>query len=177
MASHYTGRYVTTQHDFRDVLGRPWTLSFGLSQFHDRGSWLMCETALNLPIQWPNWVVKFNLEVLAISTRTLLCQGRHILHGHLFSYQTILFQWYLIRYGCKNKHQIATCQKKIGLHAQSMLIIINSIMNTFGGGHGDLCDHSTSPRISTLIIDFIYLFIRVRSKNHKKFGYTMYWIW
>jgi hypothetical protein len=37
---------VTTPHDFGGVLGQPWTFSFGLSQFHGHGSWLMCEVAL-----------------------------------------------------------------------------------------------------------------------------------
>ena len=43
---------MTTSHDFGGVLGRPlnglWTLSFGLSQFHGHGSWLMCEMALGV---------------------------------------------------------------------------------------------------------------------------------
>ena len=38
---------MTTPHDFGDVLDGLWTLSFGLSQFHGHGSWLMCEDALS----------------------------------------------------------------------------------------------------------------------------------
>ena len=39
---------MTTLHDVEDVLGRPWKLSFGLSQFHGHDSWLVCEVALEL---------------------------------------------------------------------------------------------------------------------------------
>jgi hypothetical protein len=37
---------MTTRHDVGGVLGRPWTLSFGLSDFHGHSSWLMCEVVL-----------------------------------------------------------------------------------------------------------------------------------
>ena len=33
-----------------------WALSFGLSQFHGRGSWLVCEVALN-PMNGENWLL------------------------------------------------------------------------------------------------------------------------
>ena len=47
MASHYTRGSITILHDFGGVLGGPfWTLSFGLSQFHGHGTWLVCEVAL-----------------------------------------------------------------------------------------------------------------------------------
>jgi hypothetical protein len=50
MASHYTRESVTTPHGFLEV---PWDglgrLSFGLSQFHGHGSWLVCEVALYQP--------------------------------------------------------------------------------------------------------------------------------
>ena len=38
---------MTTRHDFGGAWDGLWTLSFGLSQFHGHGSWLMCEVALN----------------------------------------------------------------------------------------------------------------------------------
>ena len=38
--------FVTTTHDFGGVLGSLWTYSFGLSQFHGHGSWLVCEVVL-----------------------------------------------------------------------------------------------------------------------------------
>ena len=42
--AHYTRGSVTAIHDFRGILGQPLdTFSFGLSQFHGHGSWLMCE--------------------------------------------------------------------------------------------------------------------------------------
>jgi hypothetical protein len=37
---------MTTLHDFEGVLDGLWILSFGLSQFHGHGSWLMCEVTL-----------------------------------------------------------------------------------------------------------------------------------
>ena len=46
MTSHYTCGPVTTLHEFGGVLGRPLESSFGLSQLHNHGSWLMCEEAL-----------------------------------------------------------------------------------------------------------------------------------
>jgi hypothetical protein len=46
MTSHYTQGTVTTLNDFEGVLGRPLETSFGLSQFHGHGSWLVCEVAL-----------------------------------------------------------------------------------------------------------------------------------
>ena len=39
---------MTTTHDFEGVLGRPLDTFFSLSQFHGRGSWLMCEVALSV---------------------------------------------------------------------------------------------------------------------------------
>jgi hypothetical protein len=35
------------------VLGRPWTLSFGMSQIHGHGSWLVCEVALTITLKSP----------------------------------------------------------------------------------------------------------------------------
>ena len=54
MNSHYTCKSVTTLHDFGGVLGRPPldTSSFGLSQFHRHGSWLVCEVALGKLLVW-----------------------------------------------------------------------------------------------------------------------------
>jgi hypothetical protein len=46
MTSHYTWGYVTTLHDLEVSWDGFWTLSFGLSQFHGHGSWLVCEVAL-----------------------------------------------------------------------------------------------------------------------------------
>ena len=42
---------MTAQHDFGGVWDSLWTLSCGLSQFHDHGSWIVCEVALTLHIQ------------------------------------------------------------------------------------------------------------------------------
>ena len=50
MTSHYSGDSVTTVHDFEGVLDGLWTLlSFGLSQFHGHGTWLVCEVAFTEP--------------------------------------------------------------------------------------------------------------------------------
>ena len=37
---------MTTLHDFGGVLGLTLDTSFGFSQFHGHGSWLICEVAL-----------------------------------------------------------------------------------------------------------------------------------
>jgi hypothetical protein len=47
MASHYARGLVTTLRDVGGVLGQPLDTFFGLSQFHGRGSWLVCEVALS----------------------------------------------------------------------------------------------------------------------------------
>ena len=52
LTSHYTWGHVTTLHDFGSVLGQLLDTSFGLSQFHDHGSWLVCEVTLNWPWIW-----------------------------------------------------------------------------------------------------------------------------
>ena len=48
ITSHYTWRSVITRHDLEVCWDALWTLSFGLSQFHGHGSWLMCEVVLKL---------------------------------------------------------------------------------------------------------------------------------
>ena len=52
MTSCYTWGSVTTLHDLEVCWDGLWTLSFGLSQFHGHGSWLMCEVALS-DVMWP----------------------------------------------------------------------------------------------------------------------------
>jgi hypothetical protein len=47
MGSHYTRGFVTSLHDLKVCWDGLWTLSFGLSQFHDHGSWFVCEVALS----------------------------------------------------------------------------------------------------------------------------------
>ena len=51
MTSHYTWGPMTTLHDFGSALGGLLDTSFGLSQFHGHGSWLVCEVALRRPCQ------------------------------------------------------------------------------------------------------------------------------
>ena len=46
MTSHYTWGTMTTLYDLGVHWDGLWTLSFGFSQFHGHGSWLMCEVAL-----------------------------------------------------------------------------------------------------------------------------------
>ena len=41
---------MTTLHDFGSVLGRPLDTSFGLSQCHGHGAWLIREVALRHPL-------------------------------------------------------------------------------------------------------------------------------
>jgi hypothetical protein len=46
MTSHYTWGSMTTSMILEVCCNGLWTLSFGLSQFHRHGSWLVCEVAL-----------------------------------------------------------------------------------------------------------------------------------
>ena len=54
----------------------------------------------------------------------------------------------------KNWHQKDMCLKEVGLHAQSMLIILGSIVNMI---RGDLYDRLLSTRITTLITNKIFI--------------------
>ena len=44
--------YMTLEVSWDDI----WTLSFGLSQFHGQGSWLVCEVALRETMEFANLV-------------------------------------------------------------------------------------------------------------------------
>ena len=46
MISHYILGPMTTLHNFGSKLGRHVGTSFGFSQFHGHGYWLVCEVAL-----------------------------------------------------------------------------------------------------------------------------------
>jgi hypothetical protein len=48
----YTWGSVTTLHDFGGEVGRPLETFFGLSQFHGHGSWLVCEVALMVGLDY-----------------------------------------------------------------------------------------------------------------------------
>ena len=50
-----------------------------------------------------------------------------------FLKQTPLFEWFVVRYGSKNKHCKDTCSKEIGLHLQILLTTLYSRVNTTGG--------------------------------------------
>ena len=47
MTFHYTWGSVTTLRDLEVSWDNIWTLCFGLLQFHNHGSWLMCEVAIS----------------------------------------------------------------------------------------------------------------------------------
>ena len=68
--------------------------------------------------------------------------------------RTLIFEWYVVWCGSKNKYQKDTCLKEIGLHAQNMITIVASIIDLLGG---NLYDHSMSTRIFTLILNKIYV--------------------
>lgn len=59
----------------------------------------------------------------------------------------IMFEWYVIRCGAKNRHPKTTYLKEIGLDAQNMLTI-GSILNIYG---------VTSTRIITLTMEKIFI--------------------
>jgi hypothetical protein len=84
MIAHYTWGHVTTLHEFGIVLGQPLDSSFGLSQFHVHGSWLVCEVALNhdMQCQLLNWITFSHL-------RQFLVQSKYI---HWTSYNFLFVQ-------------------------------------------------------------------------------------
>ena len=68
------------------------------------------------------------------------------------SYRTPIFKWYVVRCGCKNKHQKYTCLKEIGLRAEN-IAIMETITNIISGHvHGDyIC---MSIEMSLIIFTF-----------------------
>ena len=72
MTSHCTWGSVTTLlHDLEVSWDNLWTLSFGLSQLHGHGSWLVCEVALSTItlrlgcVLW-NYVLHYHTLVLVL---------------------------------------------------------------------------------------------------------------
>lgn len=57
----------------------------------------------------------------------------HILKCYwlIFIYWTRIFQWCVVRFGSRNKHQRDTCLKKITLHLQKLSTTLHSIVNMF----------------------------------------------
>jgi hypothetical protein len=96
LTSHYTWGSVTILHDFGRVLGRPWTLSFGLSQFHGHGSWLVCEVALKHSHWWKthSWS-KFASHYGWGTTEYVNAWWMWSLHGFLHGIQWIMFHGHL----------------------------------------------------------------------------------
>ena len=79
-------------------------------------------------------------------------------HGHdLVTYlnHALIFEWYGVRSGSKNAYKEDTCSKEVGLCAQIMIIIIDSIGNII---RGDLYDQSMSTIIFTFIINNMNLY-------------------
>jgi hypothetical protein len=54
----------------------------------------------------------------------------------------------------RTRHHKDTCSKEIRLHAQNMLTILHSMLNTIGG---DLYDHLMSTGIFTFIVNEIII--------------------
>jgi hypothetical protein len=57
---------MTTPHDFGGVLGiwdGLWTFSFGVSQFHGHGSWLLCEVVPNIVFSVTNSIGLLNTKL------------------------------------------------------------------------------------------------------------------
>ena len=65
----------------------------------------------------------------------------------------------MVRCGSKNGPQKGSSLKEIGLHAQNMIIVLDSTCNiTVGcGGGGGLYDHLMNTKIFTFMIDKIFL--------------------
>jgi hypothetical protein len=93
MTSHYTWGSVPHYMILEVSWDGLWTLSFGLSQFHGHGSWLVCEVALSqqryalsvirrnmdtfIPLAWCPYVPMTPVIYLLIFTmNNLVCRGR-----------------------------------------------------------------------------------------------------
>ena len=64
---------MTTRHDFGSVVGWPFGhFSFGLSQFHGHGSWLVCEVAVSMHTQCMHGDLELYFYV-APSIKQLVC--------------------------------------------------------------------------------------------------------
>jgi len=46
---------------------------------------------------------------------------------------TTIFGCCVVRYGCKNRYQKDMCLEKLGVHAQLVLAILDSIIKIMGG--------------------------------------------
>ena len=58
----------------------------------------------------------------------------HVPNSATYLNQTHSFEWYLVRCDFKNGYQKNTYLKEIGLCAQNMTTILDSIVNIMGGG-------------------------------------------
>jgi hypothetical protein len=58
-----------------------------------------------------------------------ICVKVDILDLVTYYYLTPIFKWYVVRYGSKNKPQKGSSLKEIGLHAQNMIVILDSTVN------------------------------------------------
>ena len=57
-----------------------------------------------------------------------------VLKSNIVTNWTPIFEWYVVGWGYKNMHQKGMiCYNEIGLHAQNMLTILDSILNVIGG--------------------------------------------
>lgn len=64
-----------------------------------------------------------------------------------FLNRATIFEWGVIDYECKNVHKTYMCLKEIGLHAQDVVTIQGSKVNTImGGGGRDVIDHLIALR-------------------------------
>jgi hypothetical protein len=79
MTSHYTWGSVTTLHDFGVCWDGLWTHSFGLSQFHGHGPWLVVCTD-----QGDFWA-SYSVEILAsvLQVQPITCWHPSVFHINL----------------------------------------------------------------------------------------------
>ena len=71
-----------------------------------------------------------------------------------YFYRTLVFEWYVIWRGLKNKYKKDMCLKEIGLCAQNMITILSSTINIIGG---DLYNELMSTRIFTSMMNKIFI--------------------
>ena len=73
---------------------------------------------------------------------------------------TLIFEWHVIKLGCKNRHPKDMCDKEIRFHAQNLLTIQGLTCNMIGG------TYMTGCMISTRIFILIVKDIHMSSKNN-----------
>ena len=71
--------------------------------------------------------------------------------------RTIVCEWFVVRYGCKNAHHEDMCSKDIGLRVQNMVTTLSSIVNLGREGGMTFMTICIIVRMSTLTMNEIFI--------------------